>query len=77
MNLAIFIIYIIRVVPEIVDSFYSVVGGKGDTSSRLNALRKISWLQGDDNTYMQIGFKADRYMNSVYIAIVNLVMLST
>ena len=75
MNLAIFIVYVIRVVPEILDSFYSVLGGKPDTSSRLNALRRISWLQGDDNVYTQIGFKADQYMNSIYNAIVNLIML--
>jgi hypothetical protein len=75
MNVAIFIIYVIRVVPDIVDSFYSVIGAKDDTGSRMNALRRVPWLQGDDNAYMQLGYKLDRYMNSVYIAVTNLLML--
>jgi len=75
MNIIIFLVYVIRVVPQVVDAFYSHVGDKADTNSRLNSLRKISWLQGDDNLWMMLGYKLDRYLNSAYVALVNLIML--
>lgn len=75
MNCVVFIIYTIRVVPEVIDNFYSTVGDKDSVSSKLNSIRNICWLQGNDDTFMQIGFKLDRYMNSVYIAFINLLML--
>ena len=43
----------------------------------MNSVRLICWLQGDDTLWMQLGFKMDRYMNSVYIAVINLLMLFT
>ena len=75
MNIVVFVIYTMRVVPIVVDSFYSTVGDKADVHSRMNSLRLISWLQGDDNTWLQMGFKLDRYMNSFYIAAINMLML--
>jgi len=75
MNIIIFLVYTIRVVPIVIDSFYQTVGDKQDVSSRMNSLRLIPWLQGDDNFFYQIGFKLDRYMNSAYIAGINLLML--
>ena len=75
MNIVIFVVYSLKVVPVVIDSFYSTVGDKADVHSRMNSVRQISWLQGDDNTWLQIGFKLDRYMNSVYIAAINVLML--
>lgn len=77
MNCVIFVVYSIRVVPAVIDSFYSTVGDKDSINSRMNSVRTICWNQGDDTVWMQIGFKMDRYMNSVYIAVINLLMLCT
>jgi hypothetical protein len=51
------------------------VGDAPSLNSRLNSLRIIIWDQGDDTTMQQLGFKLDRYMNSVYIALINGLML--
>lgn len=75
MNFTIFIVYFLRVVPVVIDTFYETVGDKNDVSSRINSLRMISWLLGDDTHWMQLGFKMERYMNSAYVAAINLLML--
>ena len=74
-NVVVFLVYTIRVVPEVFDSFYETIGDKNNVRSKLNSLRLICWLQGDDTLWMQLGFKLDRYMNGVYVAILNLNML--
>ena len=74
-NILVFFIYIIRVIPAVLDSFYEIVGDKDTIRSKFNSLRFICWAQGDDNVWMQLGFKLDRYMNSVYLAVLNLVVL--
>ena len=75
MNMVIFVVYTTRVVPIVIQAFYATVGDDPSVKSRINSIRIISWLQGDDDTFTQIGFKLDRYMNTFYIAAVNLLML--
>ena len=75
MNIVIFIVYTTRVVPDIVKAFYSTVGDDPAVCSRMNSIRVLSWLQGDDDVFSKFGFKLERYMNTLYIAVVNLLML--
>ena len=74
-NFVVFIIYLIRVFPAVYGTFYQTIGDMDNITSKLNSLRIISWLQGDDTPQMQIGFKLDRYMNSLYIALINVLMM--
>ena len=74
-NFIVFLVYVIRVVPEVWDSFYETVGDKDNLNSRVNSLREISWQQGDDTIWMQLGFKLNRYLNAFYVALLNLILL--
>ncbi|KAH9254838.1 hypothetical protein BASA81_007088 [Batrachochytrium salamandrivorans] len=64
-----------QVVPAVAEAVYSTLGESPSLRSRLNSLRLLSWQQGDDTISQKVGFKMDRYMNSVYIALTNLVMM--
>jgi len=75
MNIIVFLVYTTRVVPFIVDTFYATVGDKDDVTARMNSLRYLSWLHGDDYVSMQFGFKLERYINTFYVALVNVLML--
>jgi len=74
-NFVVFVVYIIRIFPAVYLTFYQTVGDMDNVTSKLNSIRAISWFQGDDTMYMQVGFKMDRYMNSLYIAVINVIML--
>ena len=75
MNFVVFIIYSIRVLPDVYLSFYETIGDSDTVSSKLNSIRLISYLQGDDTPQMQIGYKLNVYMNSLYIALINCTIL--
>ena len=75
MNIVIFLVYTTRVVPVIITAFSATVGADSAITSRMNAIRVLSWLQGDDDLYTQLGFKLNRYMNTFYVVLVNLLML--
>jgi hypothetical protein len=75
MNFVVFVVYTIRVLPDVFDSFYTAIGDKGSLNSKMNSLRRAAWDRGDDNGWMRIGYKLDRYMNSLYIALINVLML--
>jgi hypothetical protein len=75
MNLVVFFVYSMRVVPQVADQIYKVLGDQDTLESKVNSLRIGIWNQGDDNIYQQIGMKMDRYMNTVYVVVVNLLML--
>lgn len=75
MQYVVFFVYWTRVVPAVVYSFYDTVGDSPTIPSKINSLRSLAWNQGDDTVAMKCGFKLERYMNSVYIAAINLVML--
>ncbi|KAH9251345.1 hypothetical protein BASA81_010756 [Batrachochytrium salamandrivorans] len=75
MQYVVFFVYWTRVVPAVVFSFYDTVGDSPTIQSRINSLRSLTWNQGNDTVAMKCGFKLERYMNSVYIAAINLIML--
>jgi hypothetical protein len=75
MNFVVFIVYVIRVVPIVYDTVYCTLGDQPTVASRLNSIRQGVWDQADDTIWMQFGFKLDRYMNSVYVVLTNLLML--
>lgn len=75
MNIIVFLVYTTRVVPFIIDAFLAAVGAKDSCAARMNAIRYLSWLQGDDNIFLQMGFKLERYINTLYVALVNILML--
>ena len=75
MNFLVWIVYAIRVLPHVYQEVYSTLGDAPTVESRLNSQRQIIWEQCDDSLFGQLGFKLERYMKSVYVALVNLSML--
>ena len=74
-NFCIILFYAIRQVPQVMYTFFETAGEASTTRSKLNSLRTYVWEQGRDNFGMQVGYKLEKYMNSVYIALVNSLML--
>jgi len=74
-NLIVYAIYVIRVLPLVFITFYQTTGDMDNCNSKLNSIRNVSYLQGDDTPWMQIGFRLNLYMNSFYIAVMNCLML--
>ena len=53
----------VRVLPTLMFAFFSSGGTADDAEDRVNELRRIIWLQGDDTVWSKIGFKINKYMN--------------
>jgi len=74
-NLIVYAIYVIRVLPLVFITFYETTGDMDNVTSKLNSIRQVSYLQGDDTPWMLLGFRLNMYMNSFYIAVMNCLML--
>ena len=75
MDLVVWCLYSVRVIPDVYDQMYCTLGDQPSTSSRLNSLRMISYYKRNDNVWMRAGFLMDRYMNGVYNAVAYLIMM--
>ena len=75
MNVVVFFIYTVRQLPMVMITFYETIGDMDTVSSKLNSIRLISWKQGDDTPWMQVGYKLNLYMNTAYIALINCTIL--
>ncbi|KAH9253295.1 hypothetical protein BASA81_008646 [Batrachochytrium salamandrivorans] len=75
MQYIILIVYLLRVFPVVYNTFYVTVGDSPELVSKLNSIRILAFVQGDDNVSMKCGYKLFAYMNSAYIAMVNLVLM--
>lgn len=76
MNVLVLVVYAYRVLPRLAETFYETVGEGNSPASRLNALRKTLWDRGIDTNWMRLGYKLEKYMKSVYLALLNLIMLT-
>jgi hypothetical protein len=74
-NFCVIVFYAIRQLPLILYTFFETAGEADTPRSRLTSLRTYVWELGRDTLEMQIGYKVDKYMNSVYIALCNSLML--
>ena len=75
MRFAVWIIYTMRVTPQVLQQFYSTLGDEPTVTGRLTSMRVVVWEQGDDTVWMQVGTKLHRYLKTCYLAAVNLLML--
>jgi hypothetical protein len=74
-NFCVIVFYAIRQLPLILYTFFETAGEADTPRSRLTSLRTYVWDLGRDTLEMQIGYKLDKYMNSIYIALCNTLML--
>jgi hypothetical protein len=75
MNMLALGIYSFRIAPEVLDVFYQTIAEGYTPASRLNSLREVVWNKGSDTLSMQLGFRLERLIKSVYMCLVCLVML--
>jgi hypothetical protein len=75
MLVVVLLLYLVKVLPDILAEFWNTNGEADTPSSKLNSLRQITWNQGDDSILMQIGYKLEKYMNTLYVAYVMALML--
>jgi hypothetical protein len=60
---AVALFYLIKVVPDLVAQFYSMVGNESSTFSRLMSLRSGIHLKGEDTLLQMLGFNLEILMN--------------
>jgi hypothetical protein len=75
MNIMVLLLYMIRVLPNLLYEFYSSSGEDDTGSSKMDEVRRQIFEQGDDTPWMQFGYKLDIYANSVYICMIMTLML--
>jgi hypothetical protein len=75
MNLAVLMVYLVRVIPSTLFAFYNTAGEADTVNSKLKSMRHVIWLQADDTIWMQVGYKMAKYMNSLYISLLMTLML--
>jgi len=75
MNITVLLLYVIRVLPTLMYAFFTKGGSAETAEDRVNELRRIIWLQGDDTVWQQIGYKVNKYMNGLYVAAIMSIML--
>lgn len=69
------LIYMLKVIPDTLYSFYNVSGLSGTTYARINSLRNLLYRKGKDSAWQWLGFKLDRWMNTAYLNFLYLGML--
>jgi len=68
--ITVILLYLLILVPGFMYDFFSKSGLGESAVNRLNNLRQLIFDNGDDSISMQLGFKLNKYMGGVYVAIV-------
>lgn len=74
-NFMVLILYAMRNLPQVFLTYFETMGESTTLRSRLNAMRTLIWDRGTDTLEMAIGYRLERFMNSIYIAMSNTLML--
>lgn len=61
------LIYMLKVIPDTLYSFYNVSGLSGTTYARMQSLRNLLYKGYKDRPLQWLGFKLDRWMNTAYL----------
>ena len=70
MMFTIVVMYLTKIVPDCLFSFFRSLGDGNDAHSKIMSLRKNMWERGDDfNLGQMVGYKCDLYMNTGYVCI--------
>ena len=64
--IGIVLFYLVKVVPDEIDTFISVASESTDPISRLNSLRRCVYLQDEDDLMQKFGYRLMIVMNSTY-----------